>query len=95
MYDSQEDVVKTFFKELVADRGRTAYGQTQVRENLKLDAVELLLISEDLILTKELTFLADNSTADVFVISTDFDEGMQLRNAFGGIAAVLTHNTGI
>ena len=138
----QKNAVKAFFKELISDSGKVAYGETQVRANLEINAVEMLLLSEDLraerVTTKcsvcgyenkwtrrwkpgesaptagncpecgssidvtdvtdivdELSALADKSNAKVTFVSTDFDEGSQLMNAFGGIAAILRYNTGV
>ncbi len=41
-------VMRRFMKELVSDRGLAAYGEREVRHNLELGAVEVLLLSEDL-----------------------------------------------
>lgn len=138
----QKNAVKAFFKELIADSGKVAYGENQVRANLEINAVEMLLLSEDLRaervstecsvcgyenkwtrrwkpgeaaptagncpkcgstlevtdvtdIVDEFSALADKSNAKVIYVSTDFDEGSQLMNAFGGIAAILRYNTGI
>jgi len=138
----QKNAVRAFFKELISDSGKVAYGETQVRANLEINAVDMLLLSEDLraerVTTKcsvcgyenkwtrrwkpgeaaptagncpncgaslevtdvtdivdELSALADRSNAKVVFVSTDFDEGSQLMNAFGGIAAILRYSTGV
>jgi peptide chain release factor subunit 1 len=39
--------------------------------------------------------IAEQMNTDVEFISTDFEEGEQLFNAFGGIAAILRYNTGM
>jgi len=41
-------IMRRFMKELVSDKGLAAYGEAEVRHNLKLGAVETLLLSEDL-----------------------------------------------
>ncbi|HNX09496.1 MAG TPA: peptide chain release factor aRF-1 [Methanothrix sp.] len=41
-------VMRRFMKELVSDKGLAAYGEKEVRHNLELGAVEVLLLSEDL-----------------------------------------------
>ena len=41
-------VMRRFMKELVSDKGLAAYGEAEVRRNLELGAVEVLLLSEDL-----------------------------------------------
>jgi len=41
-------IMRRFMKELVSDKGLAAYGEKEVRHNLELGAVEVLLLSEDL-----------------------------------------------
>lgn len=41
-------LMRRFMKELVSDKGLAAYGENEVRHNLELGAVEVLLLSEDL-----------------------------------------------
>ncbi|MHC1576872.1 MAG: peptide chain release factor aRF-1 [Methanosarcinaceae archaeon] len=138
----EKNLMQDFFKELVSDSGKATYGEDNVRENLMVGAVDILLISEDLRaeretirctscgfeekVTKEfkvgeageslgncqqcgsplevvekidvvdeLSALSDQMGSRVEFISTDFVEGDQLLNAFGGIVAVLRYNTGI
>jgi peptide chain release factor subunit 1 len=138
----EKNLMQNFFKELVSDSGKVAYGEEAVRQNLLIGAVETLLISEDLRserfrikcvscgeeteVTKkmrpedeglqvsnctkcgsplevieradvvdELSALSDQMGSIVTFISTDFEEGAQLMNAFGGIVAILRYNTGI
>jgi peptide chain release factor subunit 1 len=131
-------VVRRFMKELVSDKGLAAYGEKEVRHNLALGAVEVLLLSEDLRKTRarivctnrscdfsesqtrtsaspplgncqkcgsqlsiaeeedivfDLSKLADQSGAEVKIISSEFEEGTQLYKAFGGIAAILRYKT--
>jgi peptide chain release factor subunit 1 len=131
-------VMRRFMKELVSDNGLAAYGENEVRHNLELGAVDILLLSEDLRKTRakivcvnkscdfaenqtrslssqpignclkcggalsiaeeedivsELSKLADSSGSTVRIISTDFEEGAQLYQAFGGIAAILRYKT--
>ena len=113
-------VMRRFMKELVSDKGLAAYGENEVRHNLELGAVEILLLSEDLRKTRakiectnrscdfsdnqtrsrasaplgnclkcgscsnhcgeedivsDLSKLADQSGAEVKIISTEFEEG--------------------
>ncbi len=138
----EKNLMQDFFKELVSDSGKVAYGEEVVRENLLIGAVEKLLISEDLRSEKfkikcvscgdkteitkamgprdegiqlgnctkcgsplevterfdvvdDLSALSDQMGSNVSFISTDFEEGAQLMNAFGGIVAILRYNTGI
>jgi peptide chain release factor subunit 1 len=145
---SDVDVVKEkkhmemFLRDLVNDTGRASYGEEQVRKNLQMGSVELLLLSDELrkvrltikcqncsfeekkTMTKkpgdddyqpgnctkcgsplrvvdstdiveELSSIADQMGTNVAFISSDFEEGNQLLNAFGGIAAILRFKTGI
>ena len=138
----EKNLMQDFFKELVSDSGKVAYGEEAVRQNLLIGAVEKLLISEDLRSEKfkircvscgdeteitktmgprdegiqlsnctkcgsplevterfdvvdDLSALSDQMGSQVSFISTDFEEGGQLMNAFGGIVAILRYNTGI
>lgn len=54
-------VMRRFMKELVSDRGLAAYGEKEVRHNLELGAVELLLLSEDLRKTRVKMICANRS----------------------------------
>lgn len=138
----QKNVMKAFFAELISDSGRAAYGEKSIRANMEINAVDRLILSEDLRaeimtatcpvcgqyiqktrswrpgehppetgpcpscgaalenievkdLVDELSEMADKSNTAISFISTDFDEGGQLMNAFGGIAAILRYNTGL
>jgi peptide chain release factor subunit 1 len=131
-------VMRRFMKELVSDKGLAAYGEKEVRHNLEIGSVEVLLLSEDLRKTRseivctnrscnfsesrtltgasaplgnclkcgsslsiakeediiaDLSKMADQSGAEVRIISTEFEEGNQLYMAFGGIAAILRFKT--
>jgi peptide chain release factor subunit 1 len=44
----QKNIMKQFFKELIAESGRASYGEKSVRANLSINAVEMLILSEDL-----------------------------------------------
>jgi peptide chain release factor subunit 1 len=138
----EKKLMQRFFVELVSDSGKASYGIEQIRANLEVGAVDILLISEDLRAEKdiikcgscdyettythkwkpgetgeapgncpkcgsilevvekvdvvdELSDMCDQMGTEVAFISTDFEEGSQLMNAFGGIAAILRYSTGI
>jgi peptide chain release factor subunit 1 len=57
--------------------------------------VDTLLISEELDadFVHELVDLAELTGAEVEIVSTDFEEGTQLKRAFGGVAALLRYKT--
>jgi peptide chain release factor subunit 1 len=44
----EKKLMQQFFRELVSDSGKATYGEDNVRENLIIGAVDILLISEDL-----------------------------------------------
>ena len=138
----EKKVMERFLKELVNDSGRGSYGENEVRKNLEMGAVEVLILSEDLrrvrltiqctqcslvdALTRtrragdeepvlpqcskcqakvkvtesvdiidEMSTTGDQMGTQIEFISTDFEEGAQLLNAFGGIAAILRYKTGL
>ena len=140
----EKQVMNRFMRELVGEKSLATYGEEHVRRNLEMGAVDTLLFSEDLRMTRlrvrcsscntitevtvryrlgtdvrdsslkacsscggemevlgyvdivhELTETAENMGSRVEFISTDFEEGAQLMNAFGGIAAILRYSTGI
>jgi peptide chain release factor subunit 1 len=138
----EKKYIERFLKELVGDNGLAAYGEEEVRKNLQMGAVEVLLMSEDLRrerldtqctqcgdvdavtvtrragedspelapckkcgavvkatgsvdVVDELSTLADQMSTQIEFISTDFEEGAQLMNAFGGIAAILRYKTSV
>ncbi len=138
----EKKLMERFLKELVGDIGLAAYGEDEVRSNLQMGSVEVLLMSEDLrrerLNTKctqcgdvgavtvtrrpgednpelahckncngtvkvtdsidvvdELSTLADQMSTQIEFISTDFEEGAQLMNAFGGMAAILRYKTSV
>lgn len=138
----EKKLMERFLKELVGDNGLAAYGEEEVRQNLQMGSVEVLLMSEDLRreridtqctqcgdvdavtvtrragedlpelvpckkcgaavkatgsvdVVDELSTLADQMSTQIEFISTDFEEGAQLMNAFGGMAAILRYKTSI
>lgn len=44
----EKKLMQRFLRELVSEDGLASYGESEIRENLEMGAVELLLISEDL-----------------------------------------------
>lgn len=49
----EKKLMQQFFRELVSDSGKATYGEDNVRENLIIGAVDILLISEDLRTVRE------------------------------------------
>lgn len=86
----ERKLLQDFFEKLARSPERTAYGLNEVKKALDYGAVDKLLISEDLDekIMEELEEKAKNSNTEVFIISTDTQEGQQLRD-LTGIAAIL------
>jgi peptide chain release factor subunit 1 len=55
----------------------------------------VLGITEQVDVVDELSLTAEQMNTEVEFISTEFEEGEQLLNAFGGIAAILRYRTGV
>ena len=92
--------MEQFMKEVLSPKGTlAAYGMKQVDMALTMGAVKQLLISEGLEkmpnieegTVKKLGELADNSKAEVIIVSTESEEGVSLQKAFGGLAAILRY----
>jgi peptide chain release factor subunit 1 len=90
---SEKKLMERFMKLLVNDEYLVAYGEKEVRRKLENGAVGTLLFSEELDaeFMHDLVEKAEETGADVEVISTEFEEGAQLMRAFGGVAALLRY----
>jgi len=82
--------MQEFFKMLVKAIEKTAYGKMQVEKALAMSAVKVLLISEHLPDSEimRLEEIAEESGAEVRVISVETREGVQLKQ-MGGYASIL------
>lgn len=92
----REKKLMTRFLELIANsEAMVAYGKKEVRTKLEMGAVGTLLVSKELErwFVQELVEKAAMMGADVEFISTEFEEGAQLKRAFGGVAALLRYST--
>ncbi len=83
------------------------YGEKQTIKNLEKETFEQslsgepcpkcqapsLAIDDKLDIVDDLAQIAEYSNTDVEVISTETEEGQMLKNAFGGIAAILRYKT--
>jgi peptide chain release factor subunit 1 len=56
-----KEIMRRFMRELVSDKGLAAYGEKEVRHNLELGAVDVLLLSEDLRKTRAKIFCTNRS----------------------------------
>ncbi len=139
-YIEEKEIMQKFLYEVGHDTGLITYGEEEVRRALNAGAVRLLLISENINLTRvtikcsacgyteqqtvknqdlqtfeqsltgkpcpkcqapslsvvektdivdDLAQIAEYSSTPVEIISTETEEGQMLKNAFGGIAAML------
>ncbi len=88
----EKELVNKFLKEAVTN-GLVTYGEKQVKEALEKSQVERLLLSEALDNDKieELSKLAEETGAEVDMISTDTPEGQQFKVGFLGIGAFLRY----
>ena len=75
---------------MLDDPSKITYGEKETVRALEMNAVDLLLISEDYPEDKVTEFeeLAQKGGAELKIISTETREGVQLKN-LGGVAAVL------
>lgn len=89
----EKKLMAKFMKLLANDESMVEYGEKEVRKKLEIGAVGTLLFSEELdaAFMHDLVELAEEIGADVEIISTDFEEGAQLKRAFGGVAALLRY----
>ncbi|WP_135824084.1 Vms1/Ankzf1 family peptidyl-tRNA hydrolase [Halorussus ruber] len=74
-----------------ADDTEVVYGREKVEEALDYDAVETVLVSEDLSpeAVEEIQERADSEGGECLVVPTDFARGEQFREGFDGVAAIL------
>ena len=88
----EKKAVEKFLMTLAKERNKAAYGKEEVHDALKMGAVDLLLLSEDLdeFVLEGLTDEAEEYGTKVQIISTQTREGQQLRD-MGGVAAILRY----
>jgi len=83
----QRNIMRSFFTLLSKD-GAILYGRKSVEDALLTGRVKTLLLSSH---EKALEELTSKFSTKVNIISTEFEEGEQLRKVFGGIAAILRY----
>ena len=99
----EKELMDRFMKEVISGK-LSCYGVVQVQKALTMGAVKTLLISDMYEhdnpgvtaedggnFVKNLAELASSSSAEVFIISTDTEEGTSLRKAFNGLGAILRY----
>jgi peptide chain release factor subunit 1 len=86
----ERNIMQKFFKQMLNNIKKVAYGDKAVRKALEMNAVEVLLVSEameedDIF---ELEDIAEQGGTEVKIISVESREGVQLRD-LGKVAAIL------
>jgi peptide chain release factor subunit 1 len=91
----ERKLMTRLMKLLVNNDTLVAYGEREVRRKLEQGAVDTLLVSEELDkeLVHDLVEMAGVTGSDVELISMEFEEGAQLKRAFGGVAAILRYGS--
>jgi len=89
---AEKDIMGKFFNLLSTKQGMVSYGLDEVEKNLKIGAVDTLLLSESLNdkTIDEMEELAKTVGTEVKIISTETREGVQLRE-IGKMAAILRY----
>ena len=88
----EKKIMQRFFDTLGKYPGKASYGKDEVMNHIKFGAVDILLLSEALeddiidMFTEE----AEKMNSQVFIISTETREGVQLKE-IGKIAAILRY----
>lgn len=87
----EQDIVHKFFESLGKNKEKTAYGEEKTLLALDRGAVDKLLISKKLekVKMKEFEEKAENIGSEVFIISTETEEGEQFFNITKGVGAIL------
>ncbi len=88
----EKKIMNRFFNILATKPDMASYGEDEVMKNLKMGAVDVLLLSEKLDDEKmeEFENEAKNLGSEVRIISTETREGAQLRD-LGKVAAILRY----
>ena len=91
----EKKLMARFMKLIANNEAMVTYGENDVRRILELGAVDTLLISEELDaeFVHEFVEKAEATGSEIEFVSTEFEEGAQLKRAFGGVAALLRYKT--
>ena len=89
---AEKEIMGKFFDLLSTKPGIVSYGLNEVKKNLEMGTVDILLLSEELDdnTIDEMENLAKTVGTNVKIISTETREGVQLRE-LGKIAAILRY----
>ena len=88
----EKKVMEKFFKQMLEDPQKVAYGEKEVNKALDMAAVKILLISEVVPEDKIIEYeeKAQTGGTELKIISTETREGVQLRD-LGKVAAILRY----
>ena len=86
----EKKVMQRFFKQMLNNIKKVAYGEMAVKKAMEMNAVDVLLVSEAMEEDRIFEFeeQAQQGGSEVKIISTETREGVQLRD-LGMIAAIL------
>lgn len=84
----EKELVNEFLEMVAKSSDKTAYGRDEVKKAIELGAVSKLLLSEEFDAIEEFEELATKYGSEVFIISVETREGVQLRD-MGGVVAIL------
>ncbi len=91
----EKKIMERFFKQLLDNPGKVTYGEKETLRALEMNAVDTLLLSENL--PEDRIFKLEEQAAkggtEVKIISIETREGVQLKE-MGGIAAILRFEIG-
>ena len=79
--------------ETMKSREAEAFGHSLAGQACPKCKSPSLVVEEVQDIVDELAALVEQANADIEVVSTDTEEGQMLKNAFGGIAAILRYKT--
>ncbi|MBT8010787.1 peptide chain release factor 1, partial [archaeon] len=87
---TERKIMAEFFRLLSQEANKVVYGETEVDKALEMGAVDKLLLSEALDddMVERYEDKAEETGAEVILISTETSEGAQLKD-IGRIAAIL------
>jgi peptide chain release factor subunit 1 len=87
----EKKIIQKFFETLGKHKEKAVYGMEKTTLALQRGAVEVLLISKDLPKKQiqEFEKMAENIGAEVHIISTENEDGLQFLNLTKGVGAIL------
>lgn len=90
-YVESISAVEEFKMHLVKDDGLAIYGLNDIKEALKMGAIDKLIVVEDHDALDELEELAKKNGSHVYIISPDLPEGGWIKKTFQGVVAILRY----